>query len=39
LVISERTVRYHLRNIYDKIGVSTRGEAIVWAVREGFGEK
>ena len=39
LAVSERTVRYHLRNIYDKIGVSTRGEAIVWAVREGFGER
>lgn len=39
LAISERTVRYHLQNIYNKIGVSTRGEAIVWAVREGFGER
>lgn len=39
LAVSERTVRYHLRNIYDKVGVSTKGEAIAWAVREGFGEK
>jgi DNA-binding NarL/FixJ family response regulator len=39
LFVSERTVRYHLRNIYDKVGVSTRGQAIVWAVRRGFGER
>ena len=39
LFISERTVRYHLRNIYDKVEVSTRGEAIAWAVRKGFGER
>ena len=34
LGISERTVRYHLRNIYDKLGVQRRGEAIAWAVRQ-----
>jgi len=39
LAVSKRTVRYHLRNIYSKVGVNTRGEAIVWAVREGFGER
>lgn len=33
LGISERTVRYHLRNIYDKLGVQRRGEAIAWVVR------
>ena len=32
LHISERTVRFHLRNIYDKIGAHTRAEAVVWAV-------
>lgn len=37
LSISERTVRYHLRNIYDKIGVRRRSEAIVWSIRQGFG--
>ncbi len=35
LCLSERTVRFHLRNIYDKLGVNTRGEAIAWAFREG----
>jgi DNA-binding CsgD family transcriptional regulator len=34
LGISERTVRFHLRNIYDKLGVQRRGVAIAWAVRQ-----
>jgi DNA-binding NarL/FixJ family response regulator len=38
LQISERTVRFHLRNIYDKIGAQTRTEAAVWAVRRGLAE-
>lgn len=36
LNIAERTVRFHLHNIYDKIGLNGRGEAIAWAVREGL---
>jgi DNA-binding NarL/FixJ family response regulator len=36
LSIAERTVRYHLRNIYDKLGVKARVEAVAWAVREGL---
>lgn len=36
LSLTERTVRFHLRNIYDKIEVQTRGEAIAWALREGY---
>lgn len=38
LGISERTVRYHLRNIYDKLDVQTRGAAIAWAVRQRLNE-
>jgi len=38
LQISEHTVRFHLRNIRDKIGVQTRTEAAVWAVRRGLAE-
>ena len=35
LGIAERTVRFHLHNIYDKLGLRGRGEAIVWAVNQG----
>jgi len=38
LGISKRTVRYHLQNIYSKLGITHRSEAIVWAVRAGLGE-
>jgi DNA-binding NarL/FixJ family response regulator len=31
LSVSERTVRFHLSNIYDKLGVGSRAEAIAWA--------
>ena len=33
LSVSERTVRFHLSNIYEKLGVSSRGEAISWALK------
>ncbi|MDQ4075424.1 MAG: response regulator transcription factor, partial [Chloroflexota bacterium] len=33
---AERTVRYHLRNIYDKLSVNTRIEAAVRAVQSGL---
>jgi DNA-binding NarL/FixJ family response regulator len=33
LTVSERTVRFHLSNIYDKLGVSSRAEAIAWALK------
>jgi DNA-binding NarL/FixJ family response regulator len=37
LALTERTVRFHLRNIYDKLEVNSRGEAIAWALKEGYG--
>ncbi|MEZ4732803.1 MAG: response regulator transcription factor [Caldilineaceae bacterium] len=33
LALSERTVRFHLTNIYDKLGVASRAEAISWALK------
>jgi DNA-binding NarL/FixJ family response regulator len=39
LMVSPKTVHNHLYNIYSKIGVSTRAEAIVWAIESGFSEK
>ncbi len=36
LVITEGTVRRHVSNVYDKIGVSNRTEATRYALREGF---
>ena len=37
--VSLWAVRYHLKNIYAKLGVKRRGEAIRWAVREGCGQE
>lgn len=31
LWVSDQTVKYHLANIYRKLGVNTRGEAVAWA--------
>jgi DNA-binding NarL/FixJ family response regulator len=36
LGIAERTVRFHLHNLYDKLNLRGRGEAIVWAVKNGY---
>jgi DNA-binding NarL/FixJ family response regulator len=36
LYISENTVRNHVRNILDKLGMSSRFEAVNWAYREGL---
>ncbi|MDQ2692062.1 MAG: response regulator transcription factor [Chloroflexota bacterium] len=36
LFISEKTVEFHLDNIYRKIGVQTRVMAGVWALQEGL---
>lgn len=36
LFISENTVRNHVRNILDKLGMRSRFEAVNWAYREGL---
>lgn len=36
LYISENTVRNHVRNILDKLGLNSRFEAVNWAYREGL---
>ena len=36
LVISERTARTHVSNILRKLGLASRTQAALWAVREGF---
>jgi DNA-binding NarL/FixJ family response regulator len=36
LVVSTKTVQNHLSNIYHKIGVGSRSEAILWAIEAGL---
>ena len=36
LEISERTARTHVSNILGKLGLSSRTQAALWAVREGL---
>lgn len=39
IFISEKTVEYHLDNIYTKIGARTRLMAGVWAIQQGIESK
>ena len=36
IYISEKTVEFHLENIYTKIGVRTRLMAGIWAIQQGL---
>ena len=38
LGVSERTIQYHLSNIYKKLGVKRRSEAIAWVLKAGFSD-
>ncbi|ACX52167.1 two component transcriptional regulator, LuxR family [Ammonifex degensii KC4] len=38
LYLSEKTVKNHLTSIFQKIGVSDRTQAALWAVKHGFSE-
>ncbi len=35
LMVSENTIRFHLKNIYEKLGVTNRTEAVAWYFRNG----
>lgn len=38
LLISEKTVRFHLSNVYRKLGISNRTEASHWVQVHGLAE-
>jgi DNA-binding NarL/FixJ family response regulator len=35
IFVCEKTVEFHLQNIYTKVGVRTRSLASVWAIQQG----
>lgn len=35
IFVSEKTVEFHLKNIYTKVGVRKRSLATVWAIQHG----
>ncbi len=39
LILSVRTVEAHLRSIFGKLGVQSRTEAALWAVKHGYGRE
>lgn len=39
LCLGERTVKFHVSNIFDKLGLSSRSEVVLWGVRHGLVEK
>ena len=39
LNIAPRTLRHHVRNAMDKVGVDTRAKLMLWALENGLGEK
>jgi DNA-binding NarL/FixJ family response regulator len=39
LLVSVRTVEAHLRSIFAKLGVRSRTEAALWAVKQGYGPR
>jgi DNA-binding NarL/FixJ family response regulator len=38
LTVSENTIRFHLKNIYEKLNVTNRTEAVAWYFRAGKGQ-
>jgi DNA-binding NarL/FixJ family response regulator len=39
LVVSRKTIERHLENIYNKLGISSRTAAVVYAVQHGLAER
>lgn len=37
--VTDQTVKFHLANVYRKLGVNNRGEAVEWAIRNGLADR